>query len=297
MLSRLKLVMMTISTNGLVELIIGSIRPSSSPRLLHDVAAELILQSKKASDLNEAFEVVEPLLNDLKKTFLDMQAIAEKEGVTWACEVYGSDYEYLRGSSFADQSLADSERKIRASRKFVTSVQEALLELTPNEFERACTQILRLMGCAHPRTSPVRDDGGLDFYGKLELKGRLDTVAPYGGVDGRVAVWLIGQAKHYPVNAIQTAALRELVGSVELARTRGAIHAWEGLDLRPFDPVIQLIFTTGRFSSGAVRLLEKSGMVSMDGRQLATFLCDAGQGIDLSSDTFSEVSFRAGLGL
>ncbi|WP_461189365.1 restriction endonuclease [Arthrobacter sp. Z4-13] len=288
---------MTINTTELIELITGAIGPSSSPRLLHDVAAELILQSNAASDLDEAFELAEPLLDDLKRAFLDVQAISERQGVTWTCEVYGSDYEYLRGSSFADQSLSADERRVRAGRNFITSVQAALLELTPNEFERACTQILQLMGCAHPRTSPVRDDGGLDFYGKLELKGRLDTVAPYGGIDGRAAVWLIGQAKHYPVHAIQTAVLRELVGSVELARTRGAIHAWEGLDLRPFDPVIQLIFTTGRFSAGALRLLEKSGMLSMDGRQLATFLCDAGQGIDLESNTFSKASFRAGLGI
>lgn len=70
---------------------------------------------------------------------------------------------------------------------------------------------------------------------------------------------------------------------------------WQGLHLRPFDATIQLLFTTGTFSSGALRLLDKTGIVAMSGLQLATFLADAGVGIDQVASTFAEAAFRATL--
>lgn len=78
-------------------------------------------------------------------------------------------------------------------------------------------------------------------------------------------------------------------------RSGGAVHMWQGLHLRPFDATIQLLFTTGTFSSGALGLLGKTGIVAMSGLQPATFLADAGVDIDQVASTFAEAAFRATL--
>lgn len=280
------------SAEDVAELLRAAVQRSESPTLLHDRAALVALDSGYAEDLNEALELVEPLLDGVKIFLARAQASAEKQGISWSIELFGSEDEFIRGSSFEDLSLAPVTRRVRANRAHVEAVKAGLIALTFTEFEVACTSILRLIGCKNPKTSPLRDDGGIDFYGRLELKGRLDATLPYGGIDGRVGIWLIGQAKHYPTNPVGTAHLRELVGSVELARTGGAIHEWDGLGMRPFDATLQLIFTTGRFSSGAHQLLSQSGMLAMDGEQLATFLCDANVGFEGNSSDFELPRFR-----
>lgn len=284
-----------VDAKKLVELLIVNTDRRSAPTNLHDRIAELALAEQLAHSLNDALELVEPLLLEIRAITRQKRNIAEIEGTSWDIELFGSDEEWIRGASFEDLSLSRNTRIARAHRAHVKEVKAAILELTPNEFERACTIVLEKLGCQNPHTSPARDDGGIDFYGQLALKGRLDTELPLGGIDSHVNVWLIGQAKHYPKHAIQTAVIREMVGSVELARTGGAIHSWAGLSLRPFDAVVMLVFTTGGFSSGSESLLAKSGMLAMNGDQLATFLCDIGMGFSGQPPVFDRSSFRTAL--
>lgn len=284
-----------IEPRALAERLIAHTDRRSAPALLHDRVAEVALAEALADDLDHAQEVVEPHLVAVREHLLAIRDGAEKEGHTWHVELYGSELEWVRGASFRDVSLDPSEQDIRARRAEIEAVLTQLRGLSPDEFERACTRVLSLLGCEDARTSPRRDDGGVDFYGKLALQGRLNTQLPLGGIDARTAVWLIGQAKHYPTRPIQTATVRELVGSVELARTKGAIHEWAGLELRPFDATVLLVFTTGWFSSGSLSLLARSGVLSMSGAQLATFLCDAGVGFRGAPPAFETETFRADL--
>ena len=279
----------------LVERISEAIGPSGAPVFLHDCAAKVALEASFAKSLDEAFEVVEPILETIRVRLVELQDLAENRGTSWHIEVYGSESEWIRGSSFEDLSLDLVERGARIRRAFMSEVKKALKELSYQEFEAASTSVLRLLGCKDPTTSPQTDDGGIDFYGKLELKGRLNTPLPLGGIDARANVWLIGQAKHYPTRPIQPGVIRELVGSIELARTQSAIHSWDGLMLRAFDATKILIFTTGWFSSGSLNLLANTGALSMDGDQLATFLCDAGVGFINDSSEFSVSEFRNNL--
>lgn len=272
--------------------IVKTFRSDESPRLLHEVVAESAFALGLAADFDDALELADPLLSDIRKRVIESQAEAERQGVAWIFELYGSEDEYLRGASTADPTLGESERQTRARRAHVPLIRAELARLAPLDFETACARILQLMGCASPRTSSPGNDGGIDFYGRLELEGRLDNVSPYGSIDRRVGVWLIGQAKNYPIRKIQTAHVRELVGSVELARTGGAIHKWPGLSIRPFDAVTQLFFTTGDFTTGATRLFENSGLVAMNGEQLATFLADANIGIEGDGLVFSSKKLR-----
>lgn len=284
--------MKKLDAKAVFESIEGDFLPSASQRLLHDIIAEQIQKQGLESDLDLAFELAEPLIETVRDLIFARQASAQQAGEIWVVEMCGTEDEYVRGSSSHDGSLPMAEQRVRSNREHAEEIKVELVKLTPLDFESACTSILRIMGCLDPQTSPSRDDGGIDFYGKLELKGRLDNKSPYGGFDTRAGLWLIGQAKNYPIRPIQTAHIRELVGSVELARTGGAIHTWKGLRLRPFDAVIQLLFTTGSFSSGSRRLLESSGIISMTGDQLAVFVADAGIGIDAETGSFDATSFR-----
>jgi hypothetical protein len=268
---------------------------TDAPRLLHDFAAERVLADGLSTDLDSAFELTEPLLGEIATLIALDRSRAESAGETWTIELCGSNDEYVRGSSTRDPTLPDREQEVRAFREHVDLLKDELVLLDSFEFEIACTTILRLMGCVDPHTSARGNDGGIDFYGRLEMKGRLDSELPYGGLDRRTTVWLVGQAKHYPSRTVSTAPIRELVGSIDLARTGGAIHNWEGLSLRPYDAVIQMLFTTGRFSAGALRLVEKTGLIVMNGDQLAVFLIDAGVGIDPGSGKFDVSKFRSDL--
>jgi hypothetical protein len=278
---------------ALADRLIDATDLRSPPALLHDRVAEVALAAAWARSIDDALEVVEPHLGAVRARLLQIRDTAESEGRTWHVELYGSEHEWVRGASFRDTSLDSGEQNARARRADSDAVLAELQKLTPVEFERICTRVLTLLGCRDSHTSPLRDDGGIDFYGQLALKGRLDTALPLGGIDNRTNVWLIGQAKHYPTRPIQTAVVRELVGSVELARTKGAIHQWAGLDLRPFDATVLLVFTTGWFSSGSKSLLSQSGVLSMDGKQLSTFLCDSGMGFQGDPPTFDRVEFLA----
>lgn len=267
----------------------------SAPVLLHDAAAEIVYENGYSNDLNSAFDIAADDLKDIRLALIEVQRAAEAQGTAWIIETFGSQHEWVRGAAYDDPTLTSLERMMRSRRASDRLVKSELQKLTYREFEFACTTVLEELGCENPRTSPGRDDGGIDFYGRLSLKGRLNSNLPLGGIDQRVNIWLIGQAKHYPTRPIQTADLRELVGSVELARTKGAIHTWLDLTMQPFDAVVMLFFTTGWFSAGSVALLEKSGMLAMTGDQLSTLLCDVGIGFDDVSGSFNSAAFRTAL--
>lgn len=113
-------------------------------------------------------------------------------------------------------------------------------------------------------------------------------------VHKQLFVWLIGQAKHYVKQSVGTKDIRELVGSVELAK-RGAYASSQmphtGLEIRQADPVCCILLTTGVLTSDSWALLRRSGVIGMDGEMIAAFLADKeagqdGQGFEL--DTFVE---------
>ena len=86
-----------------------------------------------------------------------------------------------------------------------------------------------------------------------------------------------------------------------LARTK--THSSDGVDIfrdlavRPFSPVVALVFTTGEFTSGALHLAEAAGVVAKTGLQLAVFLADRGVGIIDQGETqiFDDAAFEAWL--
>jgi hypothetical protein len=196
---------------------------------------------------------------------------------------FNSSSEYMiQGACFIEPADSEETKSAKEHRLHYLKHLTWLRDLEPVDFEYACRGIIRLMGATETYVSQLSGDQGIDFYGKLSLKGRLGRFYALGGIDRRLSIWLVGQAKRYKATKVATPELRELVGSIELARTRtfiGKIAGLENLNLLPCDPVFYLFFTTGLISSDGWQLCDASGVIALDGEMVAAFLADNGIGI------------------
>ncbi|WP_161599360.1 restriction endonuclease [Arthrobacter luteolus] len=189
---------------------------------------------------------------------------------------------YLQGSSFIQVGDDESTRRAKERRLHYDSYEEFLKNLRWEEFEACCRGILDQLGCPAPKLTALSGDQGIDFFGQLSLRARLGNESVLPSVDSMLNVWMVGQAKHYQKTQVSTPDLRELVGSVQLARAKAFADggvALRDLDMKVCDPVFYLFFTTGTISRDGYRLLDTSGMISMNGAQIAAFLADNGVGM------------------
>jgi hypothetical protein len=134
-----------------------------------------------------------------------------------------------------------------------------------------------LLGARQTHLTQRSRDHGIDFYGRLVL-GDLDTSkVPFLRFADALQVWIVGQAKHYVGHKVSAPEIRNLVGSINLARFKeyaSETDLVEGLRLRSCDPVFALFLTTGTFSRDADRLACRSGVVLKDVGELARLLVD-----------------------
>jgi hypothetical protein len=155
-------------------------------------------------------------------------------------------------------------------------------QMSPRAFEILSGKILNLLRVEKSVVSRRSADQGIDFFGRVPLGQMLKPEIISPGAEKHFSVWLVGQSKHYPNTRITTAEIRELVGSVELARAKvfaGSTNPLDELRVRLCDPIIYLFFTTGQFSKDSIELLDRSGVLSFDGLQIGQFLADHGIGI------------------
>ncbi len=155
--------------------------------------------------------------------------------------------------------------------------------LTFHQFEMFGACVLKELGAKMAKVTPHSDDQGIDFYGLLSLGQHSDLPAPFSKLAHDVTLRFAGQAKHYPNNPVGPELIRELVGSVALARYKVFTTDYDlfhELRLSPLNPLVAMFFTTGRFTSGALDLAEKAGVIARTGEQLAVFLADRGVGIE-----------------
>jgi hypothetical protein len=130
--------------------------------------------------------------------------------------------------------------------------------------------------------TPSQGDDGIDFFGRLHLESPLFDDFPLPGLGRQLKIWIVGQAKHYTAINVSTPDIRELVGSVELARGKSFVNlpvAYRSLEIKACDPVFYLFLTSGSMSADVWHLLAKSGVVGMDGRMIATFLAERHVGV------------------
>jgi hypothetical protein len=195
----------------------------------------------------------------------------------------GENAEVVHGSCFV---FADDSKQIRQSkvnRRSVESIYGGIQCLTFNQFESFGRSVLKELGCTSPRVTPHGGDQGIDFYGEMTVGALVGADPAILKLLHQTRMILVGQAKHYPTTTISTATVRELVGALSLSRTvtysRDGFDLLSGVNLRPFSPVMALLFSTGDFTKGARHLAKQAGLIAFSGLQLAVFLADKGVGL------------------
>lgn len=193
-----------------------------------------------------------------------------------------SDY-MVQGACFVEprDSPVLAESKKRRTR--FGQYQSVIQQITPREFEILCGKVIGLLGVEKPTVTRSTADEGIDFYGRLSFGSVFFPHDLTPTIQKQLSIWLVGQAKHYQNVQSGTSEVRDLVGAIALGR----VHAFgstespfKDLEIRPADAVFALLVTTGTISANAWRLLDRSGVIGMDGEMLAAFLADREAGID-----------------
>lgn len=270
---------------AVAAILLERIHLTASPARARELAVPILLEKEWSSSREEAEETAESwesrILTNLRA---EHNSLAELGRLCRFAFNSSSAY-MIQGGCFLEprDDEMTRERKIRRSR--AADYFAAFESLDPTEFELLCGRLLELLGVEEPSVTRRTADEGIDFYGRLAFENMFFPEDLSATLQRQMGVWLVGQAKLLAATQAGTPLIRELVGSVSLARSRTfasltAPHA--GLDIRVADPVFALFITSGSLSGDAWRLLRRSGVIGMDGEMLAAFLADrqAGMGAD-----------------
>ena len=274
-----------------IQIILEELPLDASPRRLVDVIEEVILTNGWESSRTEARIKAEAwskkALTYLQTEINKLEEIGKPSKVT-----FNSSSGYIvQGACFVEPrdspDLQDQKmRRLRSSEYY-----SALQELTPEQLEDLCGKLVEFLGVRDPQVSRRSADEGIDFYGKLSLDSIFFPHDLGPTIQKQLSIWLVGQAKRY-TRKIGTHLVRELAGSILLGRSQafGSVHSpLSDMKIRVGDPVFAIIITTGRFTSNTWRLLDRSGIIGMDGEMVAAFLADREASLSSGSDFDNDV--------
>ncbi|MFD5975214.1 restriction endonuclease [Streptomyces bacillaris] len=190
-----------------------------------------------------------------------------------------------------ETGVDDEDTASRKRRRSIThGLASAIGQLEPTEFEKLCVIALESLGAYEVKLTPYRADQGIDFYGRLRIGSALADIAGYPPVFDKFCVWVIGQAKHFEATQVATFDLRELVGSVQLARSGeyGSVNdRYPDMKIRSCDPIFSLFMTSGTISREAWTLCRNSGVIAIDGDSFSHILSETT--IELGDPDFQAV--------
>ncbi|WP_086733464.1 restriction endonuclease [Erythrobacter colymbi] len=246
-------------------------------------AIEAVLVSKHGLPPIQSAEHADRLKDRIASFISEREATTLDAGGSPVLRVIGSVSTLVAGFCYPLPGEDPELNLMRARRAHVSAIFDRMRALSFAEFEKFGARFLRELGARIGRVTPQSNDQGIDFYGEFSLRQVHAAPEPFLVLAKEVRLLFAGQAKHYPNRSIGPSEIRELIGALTLARTK--THSSDGVDIfkdlsiRPFTPVMALIFTTGELTSGAVRLSEAAGIIAKTGLQLAVFLADRGVGL------------------
>lgn len=267
-----------------------NIAVDAPPKKLSQILTDLI-EKENAVDQLEAADIAQRWYSRFEKRARHDIYKAEEEGGFLKYAFNSANEDFVQGACFVERCDSELIKIEKAARAKQERYLEFYKDLTPLRFEKLCGKVVSLLGVSNPSVTKSSSDQGVDFFGELPLGRLLSPKEISPGAEKQLAVWLVGQAKHFVRTSVSTKDIRELVGSIILARSKvfaGQRDPLSDLKMRVCDPVIFLFITTGRFTRDSRELLMRSGVVALDGIQLSVFLADnlAGQnGGELTLDT------------
>lgn len=271
--------MTTIQITSRLELVIGN--GGHARQLKAAIESELIAYFGLPP--LQAAEVAERKMTPVAQLIARKEEECNNIGTVYALTLAGSAYDSVAGSCFAFPKDTPQVILLKTNRKEAESLLDAIRALTFNEFERFGAKVLQELGATKTHITSHGNDQGIDFYGELSLGSLSEAPVPFFRLAHDVRIAFAGQAKHYPRKALGPDILRELVGAISLARTKtyskANLDLLEEIHVKPFSPLLALLFTTGDLSSGVIQLAAEAGLIARTGEQLAVFLADKGVGI------------------
>lgn len=271
--------------------IADSFDPLSDPVEVRTLCYDILVNGYKDPD-----DALEQAVSVQEKVIRHLHAIAEKaaDGAFAArFAINKSSGYFIHGSCFALPSDPADVVEAKKRRSHAWRYASKISELNPIEFEALCCGLLAIMGVEQPSTTKRSGDEGVDFFGRIAIP--ATTLGPVisPNLASKIYFWVVGQAKHYKKTVAGTPELRDLFGSIELAKagvTNPIGDAAEDVRVRIADPIVYMFVTSGRISSQARQLLASSGVYGVDGEMVSTFLADNAIGVDDHGD-FQDAKF------
>jgi hypothetical protein len=159
---------------------------------------------------------------------------------------------------------------------------DALVNLTPNEFEIACAAGMMLSGACEMTALCTGDEGGIDFYGRIEIRQPCERV-PKGVIHTTILprkLLILGQAKCYGLDTrIGRDDIQQFHGQILDCLTkyegnaRPPTHRVPASCYSRGEAALGVFVTTASFTGTAAAAAEGFGYVLIPGLNLAQFLC------------------------
>lgn len=207
----------------------------------------------------------------------DLESSARRRKAPLSYEFNQSNQEYLQGRNFIVPTDDEHTQESKLNRSSAVDIASALHELTPSQFENLSAVVLRKLGCDRPIVSEQSNDQDIDFFGSIPFGQFVKVSALPDTIEENLRIWVFGQSKKYTKSIVKNSEIREIVGSVELARSRAYSslnHSLSKIEIRACDPIFYLFLTTSEFTAGGQTLIDNSGIIALDGSQLSAFLAD-----------------------
>lgn len=253
--------------------------PVDAVDLIHEIGTTQGWFSGMADE--DTYDKCDSWLNGFLKTLQKEYSDRATEGRFTRFAFNPSTTTYIQGWCYPEPSDSEQVQAAKAIRAQHSLYMAFIADISDREFEAVCAGVLGLLGCENPVLTPRSGDQGIDFFGRLDLEGKLGAPFVWPSVDRNFTTWLVGQAKQYD-GKVSTTWVRELAGSVALARAgvsadnRDSLAA---LKVRLFDPIFYLFFTTGRLTRDTRQLAKRSGIIALEGEDIAALLADRSVGL------------------
>lgn len=276
-----------------LELIEHYVSLVSPPKSARDILEEIVIDQNWGVG-DDAKELAERWANSFTARARTQLNEAIEQGEFQAYSFNSGNADYIQGSCFVEPHDSQEIRYAKIKRSNCLQLYEAIKARTADDLEILCKRMLTLLGVKEPEGTPRSGDGGVDFYGYSDFGFILKEEILPAGAEKNMRVWFVGQAKHYTKTQVSTKDVREIVGSVELARAKlfaNSDDPMQRFQAKLCDPVFSIFVTTGRFSRDSKSLMAKAGIVAMDGPQLGQFLAD--NGVGLVNDSFCAEKFNS----
>lgn len=261
-----------------VDLLHTVVGITDGPVPVSECLIKLILQQGWARDVPEAEEYAQrwtpQVISQLEQVLSDHNRLGRPIFVTFN----PSSPDHIQGAAFVAPNDPPEVVEVKSKRLLAHQYHQILKQLTPSEFETLCGKVMEKLGVRNVTVTPRSGDEGIDFYGQLHLEDFLHSSKGLPTIERQMHVWIIGQAKRYIETLVSPEDIRDLVGAVQLAR--GEAYASEvtskypDLRLRVCDPIYCVFVTTGHITANTWRLIDRSGVIAMDGAMLAQFVAE-----------------------